>query len=51
MRRLSRAHAGPQVALDIFDDDDRVVDDDAIAKYEAEQRQVVERKAKGGGAP
>ena len=33
------------VALDVLDDDDRVVDDDADREHEAEQRQRVQREA------
>src|SRR5215475_6947493 len=44
---LQGRHAVAHVALDIFDDDDRVVDDDADRQHEAEQRQVVERYARG----
>ena len=44
-RRLERRHAMCQVALDILDHDDRVVDDDADGEHQTEQRQVVERIA------
>src|SRR5262249_4097965 len=44
---LQGRHAVAHVTLDVFDDDDRVVDDDADRQHEAEQRQVVERYAKG----
>src|SRR5215469_18020859 len=40
-------HAVAHVALDVFDDDDRVVDDDADRQHQAEQGQVVERYAEG----
>ena len=36
---------GGDVALDVLDHDDGVVDDDADGEHEAEQRQVVEREA------
>ena len=42
---LARAQALGHVALDVLDDDDGVVDDDADRQHEAEQRQVVEREA------
>jgi len=48
VRRLLRAHAEPQIALDVLDDDDRVVDDDADRQHQPEQRKVIERKAEGG---
>ena len=32
-------------ALDVLDDDDRVVDDDADREHHAEQRQLVDREA------
>src|SRR6516162_4528871 len=44
---LQGRHAVAHVALDVFDDDDRVVDDDADREHEAEQGQVVERYAEG----
>ena len=34
-----------EIALDVLDHDDRVVDDDADRQHQAEQRQVVEREA------
>jgi hypothetical protein len=42
-RRLERGQAPREVALDILDHDDRVVDDDADRQHQPEQRQVVER--------
>ena len=36
---------GGDVALDVLDDDDRIVDHDADREHQAEQRQVVEREA------
>ena len=44
---LQGRHAVAHVALDVFNDDDRVVDDDADREHEAEQGQVVERYAEG----
>jgi hypothetical protein len=38
-----RRHALREIALDILDHDDRVVDDDADRQHEAEQRHRVER--------
>ena len=43
MGRLLRRHAGGDVALDVLDHDDRVIDDDADRQHQAEQRQVVQR--------
>jgi hypothetical protein len=43
-RRITKA----QVALDILDDDDGVIDHDTDGEHQSEQRQVVEREAKGG---
>ena len=48
MRRLFRAHAEPQIALDVLDNDDRIVDDDADRQHQPEQREVVQRKAESG---
>ena len=45
-RRIGRQPSG-DVALDILDHDDRIVDDDADRQNEAEQRQHVEREAGG----
>ena len=39
-------HALAQIALDVLDHDDGVVDDDADGEHEAEQRQRVERDAR-----
>ncbi len=44
-RRPSGARPLLDVALDVLDDDDRVVDDDADREHEAEQRQRVQREA------
>src|SRR5215831_12684567 len=41
-------HSGAHIALDIFDDDDRVVDDDTDRQHEAKQGQVVQRYPKYG---
>ena len=38
-------HALADVALDVLDHDDGVVDDDADRQHQAEQRQLVEREA------
>ena len=43
MRGLRGRHAALEIALDVLDDDDRVVDDDADREHQAEQGQVVER--------
>src|SRR5262249_21501141 len=43
--RLIRAHAALKIAFDVLHHDDGVVDDDADGKYEAEQRQIVQRYA------
>ena len=40
---LARRQALAQIALDVLDDDDRVIDDDADREHETEQRQSVER--------
>src|SRR5215207_890205 len=42
---VARRHALRDVALDILDDDDRVVDHDADRQHEAEQGQRIEREA------
>jgi hypothetical protein len=47
MRRLTRRHAARKIALDVLDDDDRIVDDDADRQHQAEERQHVQRKAEG----
>ncbi len=44
-RGLRRRQALAQLALDVLDDDDRVVDDDADGEHQAEQRQHVDREA------
>src|SRR6201993_1020553 len=46
MGRFKWGHSGAHIALDVFDDDDRVVDNDTHRQHEAEQGQVVERYAK-----
>ena len=43
--RLARAHAFLDVPLHRFDDDDRIVDDQADREHEPEQRQRVDREA------
>ena len=45
VRRVARRHALRDVALDVLDDDDRVVDHDADRQHQAEQGQRVEREA------
>ena len=45
VRRLLGRHALAQVALDVLDHDDGVVDDDADRQHQAEQRQVVQAEA------
>ena len=37
VRRVARRHALGDVALDVLDHDDRVVDDDADRQHQAEQ--------------
>ena len=37
-----------EIALDILDDDDRVIDDDADRQHQPEHRQSIERIAEGG---
>ena len=44
----SRGQALGEIALDILDDDDGVVDDDADGQHQPEQRQRVEGDADGG---
>ena len=44
-RRLKRRQSGLELALDILDHDDRVVDDEADRQHHAEQAQHVEREA------
>src|SRR6516164_1343176 len=46
MGRFKWGHSGAHVALDVFDDDDRVVDDNTDRKDKAEQGQVVQRYPK-----
>ena len=43
VRRLARREAAGDVALDVLDHDDGVVDDDADRQHQAEQGEVVER--------
>ena len=54
LRRLQRRQSPFEVALDILDHDDRVVDDDADREHQPEQRQIVEavaeRREHGEGA-
>ena len=44
-RGFARRQAGGDVALDVLDHDDGVVDHDADRQHQAEQRQVVQREA------
>ena len=44
-RRLVGRQAELDVVLDVFDHDDRVVDDDADRQHEPEERQLVQREA------
>ena len=44
-RRLARRQPGGDVALDVLDHDDGVVDHDADRQHQPEQRQIVEREA------
>src|SRR6516162_4932583 len=46
MGRFKWGQSGAHIALDVFDDDDRVVDDDTDRQHEAEQGQVVQRYPK-----
>src|ERR1700751_945239 len=46
MGRFNWGHSGAHIALDVFDDDDRVVDNDTDRQHEAEQGQVVQRYPK-----
>ena len=50
-RRLQRRLAQLDVPLDVLDDDDRVVHDDADRQHEAEERQRVEREAERRASP
>ena len=50
-RGLAAGQAAREVALDILDHDDRVVDDDADRQHQPEQRQVVERIADAPAGP
>ena len=43
---LAARHALLDIARDAFDDDDRVVDDDADRQHDGEQRREIDRKAK-----
>ena len=45
LRRRERRQPGLELALDVLDDDDRVVDDEADRQHHAEQAQHVEREA------
>ena len=47
-RRIAPAHALPEMAFDILDHDDRVVDHDADREHEAEQRKIVDAKTERG---
>ena len=47
MGRLAGRHPFMQVALDVLDDDDRIVDHDADGEHEAEEGEVVQREAEG----
>jgi hypothetical protein len=46
-RRVARCLTHLQVPLDVLDDDDRVIHDDADREHQAEEREVVEREAQG----
>src|ERR1700752_753162 len=46
MGRFQWRHSGAHIALDVFDDDYRVVDDDTHRQHKAEQGQVVQRYPK-----
>ena len=45
VRRVLGREALAQIALDVLDHDDRVVDDDADRQHQPEQRQIVEAEA------
>ncbi len=45
VRGLARGHPLAQIALDVLDDHDGIVDHDADRKHQAEQREVVQREA------
>ena len=45
IRRFARRQPVGDIALDVLDDDDGVVDHDADRQHQPEQRQVVEREA------
>ncbi len=47
-RRFARMQAGGDVALDVLDHDDGIIDHDADRQHQAEQRQIVEREAERG---
>src|SRR5215831_10699969 len=48
MGRFKWGHSRAHIALDVFDDDDRVVDDDTDCQHEPKQGQVVQRYPKYG---
>ena len=50
-RRFARAHAFLDVPLHRFDDDDRIVDDQADREHEPEQRERIDRKAEQRETP
>jgi hypothetical protein len=47
-RSLSRGKASRDVALDVLNDNDRIVDDDPDRKHQPEQREHVERETECG---
>ena len=48
VRGFARAQALPEISFDILHHHDGVVDDDADGEHEAEQGEIVQRKAEGG---
>ena len=46
-RSIHARHAFANVTFDIFDDDDRVIDDQPDRQHNREERQQVQREAKG----
>ena len=43
--RVTRAHPQSNISLDVLDDDNRVVDNDANRQHESKEREIVEREA------
>ena len=51
LRRLERRQAERDVALDVFDHDDRVIDHDADGEHEAEERERVDARSRARASP